>query len=793
MVYNTNMAILEKSLKTLEFDKVLEKLSLHSRLEQSKELCLNAETSYGRHEIQTQINFTKEAKLILDSALELPIEYVAQIDKIMASTIGSYLKEEEILDVAKTIKTSRRVKNFLRENAPSEGLLNSLAIGLFSDKDLEEKIFSTFDNDLQVKNDATAELKSLYNSLKDTEKNLKIRVNELLNTPSFSKHLQEQIYTTRDERIVFQVKASSKSKIEGIMHDVSATSQTFYIEPKQIVPLNNKIRELKIKIQAEIISILINLTKLIRENIDGIKNSETLLAQIDFHFAKARYAVKLKAVEPELCLDKYLKFDSFRHPLLMDYVENIVENDFEIGHNYKSVIITGSNTGGKTVALKAIGLFILMTKAGLFLPCSEAKVYPFEQVLADIGDEQDIAQSLSTFSSHMTNIISILNHSNDETFVVIDEICAGTDPQEGAILAQVVLEELVRKNATSCITTHYGELKALEFSNNYFKNACVEFDINSLKPTYKLIIGIPGLSNAISISSNLGLSGELVTKAKEILASQKDSSIVVIEKLQETQQKISQELQTAENFKTKYEILKTDLEKQLNDIKKDKKKTVKSIKTQLESEIEGAKDEIKEILNELRQEKSEKIARRSYARLANLEKHNRNEINKFDEGEKYEEINWQEIKEGQKALLKELHQAVTILSMPDKGGNVFVQMGQIKTKIKKEKLASYDEKRISKQVKRFKTTNGFELKRHDLSNTLDLRGYRVEEALDSLENYLDKASLANLTPIYIVHGHGTGALKSAIQNFLSTSPYVAKYRFGEAAEGGDGVSVVDIN
>lgn len=788
-----NMKISEKSLKTLEFDKILEKLSSHARLKQSKDLCFEANIYSGMSNIQKQINFTKESKEILDLALELPIEYVAQVNKIITSTIGSYLSEEEILDIAKTIKTSRLVKNFLRENAPSDGLLNSLAVGLFSDKELEEKILSTFDNNMQIKQDATAELKNLYNSLKDTEVNLKTRVNELLNTPSFSKHLQEQIYTTRDERIVFQVKASSKSKVEGIMHDVSATSLTFYIEPKQIVPLNNKIRELKVKIQAEIIAILTNLTKLIRQNIDEIKNAEILLAEIDFHFAKARYAIKLKAVEPQLLNEKYLKLENMRHPLLLDYVENIVENDFEIGHDYKSVIITGSNTGGKTVALKTIGLFVLMAKAGLFLPCAEAKLYPFENVLADIGDEQSIAQSLSTFSSHMTNIISILENSDAETFVVIDEICAGTDPQEGAILAQVVLEELAHKQATSCITTHYGELKALEFSNNYFKNACVEFDINSLKPTYKLIIGIPGLSNAISISANLGLNNDLVQKAKGILVSQKDSSTVVIEKLQETQQKLSADLQATQNLKEEYQILKENLEKQLSDIKKDKKKTVKTIKTQLESGLEEAKDEIKNILNELRQEKSEKIARRSYARLAKLEKHNRGEIDKFDEREQYEELDWQDVKEGQKVLLKEHHQAVTILTLPDKNGNVFIQLGQIKTKIKKEKLAFYDEKRISKPVNRFKTANSFELQKRNIPNTLDLRGFRVEEALDSLENYLDKASLANLTPVYIIHGHGTGALKSAVQDFLSTSPYVAKYRFGEPAEGADGVSVVDIN
>lgn len=786
------MKIAEKSLKTLEFDKILDKLASYAKLKQSNNLCFGLSIYSDISYMQTQIDFTKEAKNVLDMAKDLPLEYVAQIDDITESTINSYLKEEEILDVAKTIRTSRLVKNFLRENSPSEGFLNSLAYGLFSDKELEDKIFSTFDNDLKVKHDATAELKGLFNSLRDTEKNLKERVNQLLNNLEFSKHLQEQIYTTRDERIVFQVRASSKSKVEGIMHDVSATSQTFYIEPKQIVPLNNKIREIKSKIQAEIISILTNLTKLIRKNIDEIKNSENLLAQIDFHFAKARYAVKLKAIEPELSKEKYLKFENMRHPLLIDYVENVVENDFEIGKEYKSVIITGSNTGGKTVTVKTIGLFILMAKAGLFLPCSEAKVYPFENIFADIGDEQSIAQSLSTFSSHMANIINILENSNDNTFVVIDEICVGTDPQEGAILAQVILEKLAQKGVTSCITTHYGELKALEFSNNYFKNACVEFDVDSLKPTYKLIIGIPGLSNAISISSSLGLSRDLVDKAKEILISHKDPSIIVIEKLQETQQKWAQNLKDAEELKQESTILKEDYEKKLSEIKKDKKKTVKNIKNKFDTEIEDTKEEIKNILNELRQEKSEKIARRSYARLAKLEKQARDELSKFDESESYEELNWKNVKIGSKVLLKELNQPVEILSLPDKNDNVFVQMGLIKTKIKKDKLALYNEKFVSKPAFKFHPKNSFELQRPDMSNNLDLRGYRVEEALDSLEFFLDKVSLVNLTPVYIIHGHGTGALRTSIQEFLSTSPYVAKYRFGEPAEGGDGISVVDI-
>jgi len=783
------MKIIEKSLKALEFDKILDKLSLHAHLKQSKLLCFDAGIYSDIYSIKNQIQYTKEAKDILDMGLDLPLEYVAQISEIKKSTINSYLNETEIIDIAKTIRTFRIIRNFLKENATQDGLLNSLVSILFTDKEIEDKIFGTFDNDLKIRHNATIELTSLHNSLKDSEINLKSKVMELLNCPEFSKHLQEQLYTTRDDRVVFQVRASAKSKVDGIMHDVSASNQTFYIEPRQLVPFNNRIREIKSKIQAEIINILKELTTVIRTKIDEITNSEHTLAQIDFHFAKARYAVKLKAVEPEILNEKQLKLDNMRHPLLIDYAENIVENDFEIGKDYKSIVITGS----KTVALKTVGLFILMTKAGMFLPCAEAKVFPYDNVFADIGDEQGIEQSLSTFSSHMTNLIEILEHSNENSFVVIDEICAGTDPQEGSILAEVILERLAKKRVTSCVTTHYGELKALEFSNPYFKNASVTFDTKTLKPTYKLIIGIPGLSNAIFISSTLGLDKELVEKAKRILVSQKDPSIIVVENLQQTQQDLAQNLDEAKDLKEKVDIKKKELDKQLNEIKKDKKKIIKGMKSSLETELEKSKEEIKSILDELRKEKSEKIARRSYARLAKLEKQYRDNLNKYDEVEKYEELVWENITVGSKALLKELHQPVTILSLPDKTNNVFVQMGQIKTKIKKDKLAIYNEKLVSKPITRVQPKESFEFNKHELSNTLDLRGYRVEEALDSLEFFLDKASLVNLTPIYIIHGHGTGAIKSAVQEYLSTSPYVSKYRYGEPEEGSDGVTVVDIN
>ena len=783
----------EKSLKSLEFDKIAEKLSNFAKTKQSKEICLKTLPYTDIVKIKNELQCTREAKQILDMPNDIPIEFLADIEQIQKNMGVSYLAENELIDIAKTLRTSRLVKKFLFDNLPMLSIIRNAAQNLLADKQLEDKIFSTFDENLNIRQDATLELKGLFAALRDNEKNLKTTVNSLLNSADFSKHLQENIYTTRDDRIVFQVMASSKSKVPGIVHDVSATNKTFYIEPAQIVPLNNKIREIKANIHSEMIKILAGLTSLVKNEIKELSLSEQLLATIDYHFAKARYAVKIQAIEPEIVTTKIIEFENMKHPLLIGNVENVVTNNFEIGKDYKSVIITGSNTGGKTVTIKTIGLFILMAKSGMFLPCTAAKLYPFEEVFADIGDDQSILQNLSTFSAHMTNIIEILKQSNDKSFVLLDEICAGTDPVEGAVLAQVILEKLAQKGVISTVTTHYGELKALEYTNSYFKNASVEFNTATLKPTYKLLIGIPGLSNAISIAANLGMDKELTDKAKNIVVSTKDPSILVVEKLQETQAKLAQNLEEAEGLKETSENLKTEYENSLAQIKKDKKKTVKIIKDKFDRELLEVKAEIKSILEELRREKSEKIARRSYARLAQTEQKFRGKLSEYDEKQQYEKIDWPSAKIGDKLILKEMNQPVTLLSLPDKNENVLVQMGNFKTKIKTSKLAPYNEVYEKKEnVYRPSSFENFELRKTNISNTLDLRGYKVEDALDSLEFYLDKASLANLACVTIIHGHGTGALKSAVRDFLTTSPYVAKWRVGEDTEGGDGVSIIDI-
>lgn len=790
------MDIVSKTLKTLEFDKILEKVSLFAKSSQSKALALNAPvyTSYG--DITKALNYTREAKSFLDFALDIPIGFVADISRIQKNAQISYLTEEELTEAAKTMRSSRLVKKFLQENSEQikTPQLRELSENLLSARDLEERIFDTFDENLEIKKDATPELKGLWASLNDNEKNLRNKVNDLLNSTEFSKHLQENIYTTRDDRIVFQVKAPSKNKIKGIVHDVSATNKTFYIEPEALVPINNKIREIQAQIHAEQVRILVELSSLLKEKMTDLKIAEKTLAEIDFHFAKARYAARINAIEPEIEKEKkVVQFENMRHPLLIGTVENIVSNDFEIGKVYKSIVITGSNTGGKTVTIKTIGLFLLMAKAGLFLPCTMAKIYPFKQIFADIGDDQSILQSLSTFSSHMKNIIEIVEKSDSETYVLLDEICAGTDPQEGSVLAKVILENLAEKEVFSTITTHYGELKALEYTNPYFKNASVEFNTNSLKPTYKLLIGIPGLSNAIAISANLGLSKEITERAKEILINQKDPSILVVEKLQETQQKLSDNLKDSETAKEEADELKKEYEENLEAIKKDKKKTVKNIKTKFDYEMMSVRAEIKEILDEMRREKTEKIARRSYSRLAKVETGFNEKLDKYDEKNNYAPVDFEKIEIGDKLLVKDLHQTVTVLSKPDKKGKIFVQMGNIKTKMDKDKLAPYD-KKFDKKTTGYTPVNleKFELRRAEVSNRLDLRGKTVEDSLDALELFLDQTSLAGFVEVSVIHGHGTGALKSAVRDFLKTSPYVKTFRPGSDGEGGDGISVIDL-
>ncbi len=783
--------------QVLEFDKVLGYLSEYAVSNLGAQRCLNAKIYDDVNTIINQLLLTTQAKNILSKGLNIPLENIYDIDKTLDDAKKKLrLSEEEIVNVARTLRTSRLIRNFLDDFYKDYPELSQLKNTLYADKEFEDKIFNTFTPSYTVKEDATSELKSLYQTLRDTNQNVRACVSTLMQNSDFTSNLQDTVYTQRDGRTVFQVKAECKNKISGIVHDVSASNQTYFIEPEILVGLNNKIREIEAQIRIETEKILKILSNEIGQYADEIKNSNLQLIELDFIFAKAKYSMSFDGTSAKISDKKVINLKMMKNPVLIKSKTDIVENDFYIDENKNCMIITGSNTGGKTVVLKTVGLCVLMTKAGLHIPCYEAEIYPFKKVFADIGDEQSIVQNLSTFSAHMTNIVNIINHADSESLILPDEISAGTDPKEGASLAQAILEYLQKKGSFVVATTHYGELKSLAYLKSGFINASVEFNINTLQPTYKLLIGIPGASNAISIGQNLGLKEEIISNARETYFNEKDNTAKVLEELQKTQQELSDSKRIIEEKEENVKRLEQSLNDKLNEIKKEKKKNIHIYKKKYETSLDEAREEIKDILKQMREEKSEKIARRSFHRLAGIETAMRSGFRTDEDeiAEKYTPIDWETAKIGDKVMITDLNQEVTILALPDKNKNVQIQMGQLKTKVKQNKLAVLNKNLIKHEAKAkgiFK--KDFSIERRSISQTLDLRGYRCEEALDEIEAYLDKASLVNLSPVYIIHGHGTGALKQVIRDYLMNSPYVAKFRPGENAEGGDGVSVVDIN
>jgi DNA mismatch repair protein MutS2 len=785
----------ERTLKVLEWTTVLEHLSKHATSEIGKRRCFDVEININPSIIKQEQGYTTQAKYLIDHMLYPPMGTIINVyQPVSLSKLASALKNTELTDIAKTIQTSRLLKSFFSREQEKAQALYELSKGLFENRELEDNILDTFDEAGNMLDSASPELKNLRNSLKDRIANLKNKLNNLVSSSGISKYLQESVYTQRDGRYVVPVKIEFKAHVQGIVHDVSSSGATLFIEPKAVVELNNAVRETELKIDAEVRRILSELTSKVGEYADDILAGLEILAEIDFIFAKAKYSISIKGIEPELNTGKFLSFKKMRHPILLTVINNVVPNDLEIGKKANMLIITGSNTGGKTVTLKTAGLCVLMAKAGLHIPAVEASIYPFENVFADIGDEQSVIQSLSTFSGHMINIINILNNTNDKSLIILDEVGAGTDPSEGSALAQAVLESLHKKSAITLVSTHYGELKSLAYLKEGFQNASVEFDTETLEPTYRLLIDIPGKSNAITIAKNLGLSEEIAQKAQEIYLTQKDPTGAVLEGLQDTQQKLSKNAQAVESAKEELEKLEKEYGERLEKIKTEKKKTLNVYKKKFESDIEKARAEIRDILEEIRITRSEKIARRSFNRIAEVESDFRKTA-AGDEEEfehKYDPVDWGTVKTGDTVLVKDLKQNAVILFLPDKNNNVQIQIGMLKTTVKSDKLAKAKGEAQHGQKLNSKERTNYRFSRTEMNNTLDLRGLRVEDALEKVEYYLDQVSLANLSPVYIIHGHGTGALREAVREYLNDSPYVSKYRSGEPSEGGDGVSVAEL-
>lgn len=788
----------EQTVKALEWKTILEDLAKHSTCEIGKERCLNAEIFSDIEKIRYELKLTTEGKYLLDRNIFPPLGGIRTISEYIAMAgAGKTLHGEELIDIANTMGASRRLKSFFDRYKEEVPELHKISENLFEDKQLEEDILDIFDEAANMLDSASPELKRLSLSLKDQTQNLKNKLNSLINSASFSKFLQESVYTLRGDRYVVPVKAEHKAHVQGIVHDVSASGATIFIEPRAIVELNNSLREIELKIEAEINRILAELSGRIKNITTELNYTYDILGDIDFIFAKSKYSMSIQGIEPEINDKKYISLKSVRHPVLLRVIEKVIPNDIEIGKNFNIMIITGPNTGGKTVILKTVGICTLMSKAGMHVPAMEASIYPFKNIFADIGDEQSIIQSLSTFSGHIKNIIRILEKTNDETLILLDEVGAGTDPLEGTALAEAILEDISVKNARAIVTTHFSELKALAYTKSGFYNASVEFDTESLAPTYNLLMGIPGKSNAIYIAKKLGLDDNIAENAREIYLTRKDPTGKILEGLQDTQQELSKNAQKAQETKENLEQLEKTYNEELEKIKTEKKKIIGVYKKKFDSELLKAKEEIKEILEETRRNKSEKIARRALSGLGRTE----TDLRILEQEEKdllepeNEPIDWNKIKIGDIVYIKHLDQNVTLASLPDKNNNVQVEMGLLKSSVKADELFKPKKGKPSKPAKYYSSgekPKDFGIKKYKLSNELDLRGLNSEDAVDKVEFFLDEASLANLSPVYLIHGHGTGILRKNIREYLKTSPYVKKYRCGEQSEGGDGVTVVEL-
>ena len=771
----------------LEFDKVLLNLSKYANSKLGANACLNLEIYSNKAQIEYELNLVDEAKKIIDDNNQsAPIDDFIDIDEIFKQ---NFLTAIEIIELAKNLKNSRLTKNFISkcENAKS---LNEIIKNFYIDKTFEDEVFSTFDRELNVVDSASDTLKSLRNSYKDNKENLKIAINNLLQNHSFVDNLQDTVVTIRDNRPVFQVKASCKNKIQGIIHDISSTNLTYFIEPSSLVPISNKLRQIEIEIKAEIDRILMVLSNRFKDIKKELKQNQNIIVKLDTIFAKAKYSIHLHGLSAEITDEKIIDIQKMKHPLLIEVKEDVVANDFILGKDYNCLLITGSNTGGKTVCLKCAGLMILMTKAGMHIPSLGAKIYPYSNIYCDISKEQSLEQGFSTFSAHIKNIADILDKINEKDLILLDELGSGTDPIEGSSLSRAILEYIKEKQVAGIITTHLGELKSLKYEDSYFENATVLFDIATLKPKYNLIVGMSGTSNAIDISSQLGLNENIIKRAKEILTDENNGNSKIFIEIEKTNQNLIKKEQEATKNLDVAKQTKEEFDTKLKELKQNKKKSLENFKKKFQNQLDSARDEIKEIVDEIRKEKSLKVAMRSYNRLNKIESQIREEFSTNDDklAEKFIELNPQELKIGQNVLVKKLEQVVILDSLPDKKGNVEIRIGNIKSKIHLSKLAKTDKKvapHLKKVQVNFDNTD-------NLLSRLDLRGMRVLEAIEYLDEKLDKASLRGLNQVTVIHGYGTGALKSAVNDYLKNSPYVAKFHYGDETQGRDGVVIIDL-
>ncbi|MCH5343267.1 MAG: endonuclease MutS2 [Acetatifactor sp.] len=787
----------QKVLQTLEYNKILQILTDKADSEPGKKLCRELVPSTDIREIRDAQRETGDALSRLFKVGSTSFGSNRDLGfSIRSLEIGSTLSITELLKIAALLDNVNRIKTYGkkdREDTPDDSL-DAYFEQLTPLTQLANEINRCILSEEEIADDASPKLKSIRRAKLLTNEKIHSQLNSMVNG-SYRTYLQDAVITMRDNRYCIPVKAEYKSQVNGMVHDQSATGSTFFIEPAAIVNLNNQLKELDLQEKEEIQVILANLSAQAAEHTEELATDQRVMTQLDFIFAKAKLALEQNATEPLFNRKRYINIRKGRHPLLDK--KKVVPIDIHLGRDFDLLVITGPNTGGKTVSLKTVGLFTLMGQSGLHIPALDrSELSIFTQVYADIGDEQSIEQSLSTFSSHMKTIVHILANADENSLCLFDELGAGTDPTEGAALAIAILNHLHDRGIRTMATTHYSELKIYALSTSFVENACCEFNVETLQPTYRLLIGIPGKSNAFAISSKLGLPGTIIDAAKEQISKEDESFEDVISNLEQSRVTIEKERREIAEYKERIRTLQEQLQHKNEKIDQAKDRILRDANEKARAILQEAKDVADETIRDFNKigsnaDVKELEKKRQKVRDKINEKNDRLSLKTDKKQSSQNTIDPKKLKKGDSVKIVSMGLKGTVNSLPDAKGNLFVQCGIMRTQTNIRDLVLVQEETITTpSLKRTNTGSIKMSKSMSVSTEINLLGKTVDEALPELDKYLDDAYLAHLPSVRVVHGKGTGALRNAVHNHLKRLKYVKEFRLGEYGEGDAGVTIV---
>lgn len=789
--------MLNKYLEKLEFNEIVNILTKYAKTYIGKNYCSSLQPLSDKSKILKALDETDEAVVLKYKKGSIPLYEISDEIEICLKKLASnnILSISGILSLGRILRLSYELKNyFFSDDSVNLCDFNNLYNyfdNLYVNKDIENKIFSSIIDEFTIDDHASSNLFNIRSSKRKLEQEIKSKLNTFISSSTYSKYLQEPVVTIRNDRYVIPVKEEYKSNIKGFIHDMSNSGSTVFIEPIAVFDLNSKISNLNVEENIEIEKILTYFTSLLYEILEQLTNNIRIIGKLDFIFAKANYSISIDATRPIINDSKQINLIKARHPLIAKDI--VVPIDINLGINFSTLVITGPNTGGKTVTLKTIGLIILMAMSGLNIPAKEnSSIFIFDNVFADIGDEQSIQESLSTFSSHMLNIIEILKDSTSNSLVLLDELGSGTDPIEGSSLAISELEYLYNQGTLTVATTHYPEIKNYALLNEDFENASVEFNIDTLSPTYKLLIGVPGKSNAFAISKKLGLPENILKRASEFINSDTVHIEDLLKSIYDNKRKIESEKDEIEEKLNEITKLRDSLSNDYSDVQNKKKEIIENAKIEAREILYSAKDDATNIIRQIKKYSNNS---QSIKDLDNL----RNELNdhiksiSFSNSSKSENstnININDLKIGMDIYVGKFMNNGTLLSLPNKDNEVQVQIGSLKSFVPVSDISIIKTKK-SKDINNTKSYAKLS-KAKNISAEINVIGQTVDEAIFVIDKYLDDCSLAKLESVRIVHGKGTGKLRAGIHNFLKTNPHVKSFRLGTFGEGEMGVTIVEL-